>query len=320
MRETYRDHSSWRTYRDILQSEFDIAIDCEPNERWEEVLGHDIHIDEWTEQSATGPDATTPGGRGTVILVHGGGGNGRVLAPFAQYIAKMGWCVLAPDLPGFGISRPAPDWRGDYEAWPAIVAELADRQDKPVVLVGASMGGLTALYAAQAMRQPPLAVAATTLLDLSEPGTFVRAARWRALGWLSLLSARLTPWIMDRLSLPLNLVAPLGSMSANEKMTRYFQTDTLLGALRVPLRFWRTAHAFRFKRSDLPCPLILVHPGADQWTAPSESLKTFERISSQKRYVLLPSGSHLPLEHEAFAALTQEFSALTREFGVALES
>ncbi|MDE9451547.1 alpha/beta fold hydrolase [Aliiroseovarius sp. Z3] len=308
--ESYRDHSSWHNYRAILRSEFDLVIDCEPNERWDEVLGHDIHIDEWTACLDASVAPPTPASHGTVILVHGGGGNGRVLAPFAQSIAKMGWRVLAPDLPGFGITRPASDWRGNYEAWPAVLAELADRQDKPVVLIGASMGGLTALYAAQVMRQPPLAVVATTLLDLSDPGTFVRAARWRVLGWLSLFSARLMPWIMDRLSLPLNIAAPLEAMSANEKMTEYFQTDALLGARWLPLRFWRTTHAFRFTLPDLPCPLVLVHPRADEWTPPNESLGTFEKISSEKRFVLLPSGSHLPIEPGALAALMQEIGAV----------
>lgn len=303
--ERYRNLPSWRTYRAVLESEFDVAIASEPKEYWEEIAGHNVHIDEWM---ACGDAEANPSGQishGTVILVHGGGGNGRVLAPFAQGITRLGWRVLAPDLPGFGITRPAADWRGNYEAWPAVVAQLADRLDRRVVLIGASMGGLTALYAAQAMRQPPLAVVATTLLDLSDSGTFLKAARWRALGWLSLFSARVMPWIMDRFSLPLNIAAPLGDMSANEKMAEYFKTDELLGSRWVPLRFWRTAHAFRLTRSDLPCPLVLVHPGADEWTPPSESLKTFDRISSEKRLVLLPDGSHLPLEPNAFAELMQ---------------
>lgn len=304
--EFYRDLRSWRTYKALLESEFHLEIACEPKERWEGINGHDVHIDEWNACGDVATNPTEHANQGTVILVHGGGGNGRILAPFAQGAAELGWRVLAPDLPGFGITRPAADWRGDYAAWPALIAELADRQDGPVVLVGASMGGLTALYAAQAMQRTPLAVVATTLLDLSDTGTFVQSARWRALGWLSLLSARLAPWFMDRLSLPLKVAAPLGAMSANKLMTEYFQTDPLIGAKWVPLRFWRTAHAFRLERFDLPCPLALVHPGADEWTPPVESLKTYERISSEKRYVILPAGSHLPLEPDAFAALMQQ--------------
>lgn len=304
--EHYRASPSWRSYRDILKSEFGVTIDREPDERREDILGHDTHIDEWAARADAEADPPDPASHGTVILVHGGGGNGRVLAPLAQSIAKMGWRVLAPDLPGFGITRPAEDWRGDYAAWPAVVAELADRQDEPVVLFGASMGGLTAFHAARMMQRPPAAVVATTLLDLSDPSTFVGTARWRALGWLSLFSARLMPWVMDRLSLPLRIVAPLDAMSANGTMTEYFQTDPLLGARWVPLRFWRSVHTFRVERFDLPCPLVLVHPGADEWTPPDESLKTFKKVSSEKRYVLLPSGSHLPIEPGAFAAMVQE--------------
>ncbi|MCC2097045.1 MAG: alpha/beta hydrolase [Hyphomicrobiales bacterium] len=310
--DSYRNLPSWLDYKSILSREFDFEIEREPAERWEELAGHKIHVDEWSLVGDLNADGKTAGGSGTVILVHGGGGNGRILAPLAKCIADLGWRVLAPDLPGFGLTRPATDWRGEYAAWPALVTELADRQAGPVVLIGASMGGLTALHAAQQMQRPPLAVVATTLLDLSDPSTFVRAARWRTLGWLSLLSIRLTPWLMDRLSLPLKIVAPLDAMSANDALAEYFRNDPLLGARWVPLRFWRTAHAFGLQRLDVPCPLILIHPGADKWTPPEESLKTFERITSEKRCVLLPAGSHLPVEPDAFAALVQQIEVVLR--------
>jgi len=311
--DSYRNLPSWLDYKAILSSEFDFEIEREPTERWENLAGHKIHVDEWSPVGNLNANRKTVGDSGTVVLVHGGGGNGRILAPVAKYIADLGWRVLAPDLPGFGLTRPAIGWRGDYAAWPALVTELANRQAGPVVLIGASMGGLTALHAAQRMQRPPFAVVATTLLDLSDPGTFVRAARWRALGWLSLLSARLTPWLMDRFLLPLNIAAPLGAMSSNGLMARYFRKDPLLGAKWVPLRFWRTAHAFRLQRFDVPCPLILIHPGADKWTSPDESLRTFRKITSEKRYVLLPEGSHLPVEPDALAALVQQIKFVLRD-------
>ena len=297
---TYRDHPSWQTYRRLLAERFDLRVDHEPAERRHALRGHDLHIDDWTARG--GSQAA-----GTVVMVHGGGGNGRVLAPFADRIAAMGWDVVAPDLPGFGLTRPAPGWRGDYAEWPTILAEIASGMDGPVVLMGLSMGGLTAAYAAA--QAPNVAgVIATTLLDLSDPGTFVRAARNRALGAVSLASARATPFAMDRLSLPLDLAAPLHLMSADPEMTRYFRTDPLLGRRWVPLRLWRTAHRTRADLG-LPCELLLLHPGADDWTPPEASRPTFDRIAGPKRWHLLDHGSHLPVEPEAFGPMMAQVEA-----------
>lgn len=294
---TYRDSRSWKTYRRILLEHFDLEIDHEPAERRRTLRGHDLHVDHWT---ARGVQEAA----GTVILVHGGGGNGRVLAPFADRVAAMGWDVVAPDLPGFGLTRPSPDWRGDYTEWPAILAAIASEIDGPVVLMGLSMGGLTVAYAAA--KAPNVAgVIATTLLDLSDPGTFVRAARNRALGAVSLLSARATPFVMDRLSLPLDLAAPLHLMSGDPEMTRYFRTDRLLGRRWVPLRFWRTAHRYKANLT-LPCELLLLHPGADEWTPPAASRPTFERIAGRKRWHVLDHGSHLPVEPNAFGPIMKQ--------------
>jgi len=297
--DAYADSTSWVRYRTLLQECFDIHVTRAPTERWEPVRGHRLHVDEWLPDGAPS---------GTVILVHGGGGNGRVLAPLGQAAADSGWRALAPDLPGYGITRPAPAFAWDYAEWPATIAALADACAGPVVLCGLSVGGMTALFAAQRARAVA-GVFATTLIDMHDPATFVAAARWPWLGRLSLLGMRLMPGPLDRLALPLSLAAPLHAMSGRAEMQRYFATDPLLGRLRVPARFFRTLHEFRTADLDLPCPLVLAHPGADAWTPTSLSLRSFARIASPKRFVELDGGSHLPVERPAFDQLCGEFAA-----------
>ena len=76
---------SWTDYRDILAAEFEIVLTIEPHEFWREVRGHKVRIDEWT--------ADRPA-KGTLILVHGGGGNGRILAPsLNRSRARVGACL-----------------------------------------------------------------------------------------------------------------------------------------------------------------------------------------------------------------------------------
>ncbi len=293
--ERYAGSRSWETYRAILAAEFGIVIGTEPEEREEIIRGHRLHIDDWPAQGAL---------RGRVILVHGGGGHGRALAPFAWILASRGWRVLAPDLPGYGLSVPAPGFAADYGEWPATVAALADAQDTPVALMGLSVGGLTALYAAQDA-QAVSAVVATTLLDLSRPDLFVKAARWPLLGLVSLWSLRLVPWIFDRVALPLKFATPLKAMSANAAMARYFVSDPLLGGRRVPSRFFRTLHAYERACFDLSCPLLLAHPGADAWTPTALSRPVFDAVTSPKAFLELTNGSHLVLEEPALTQLQE---------------
>jgi pimeloyl-ACP methyl ester carboxylesterase len=289
---------SWTQYRDILETRFGITLARTPVETWHKVRGHDVHIDVW------GPDGAA---KGTLILVHGGGGNGRVLAPLADLAAGLGWRVLAPDLPGYGLTRPAPGYRGEYAEWPAIVVQLADETEGPVVLMGLSAGGMTAVFAAEAARKVD-GVIVTTLLDAGDPAMLMRAARWRWLGALSLLGFALMPWLIDRLWLPLWLATPMRAMSSDPRMNDYFLRDPLLGRLWVRLRFFRTLHARKAKRLSPGCPLLLVHPGADAWTPTELSLRVYERIEGPKEFVELSNGSHLPLERPAYDELKDSVS------------
>lgn len=302
---TYETSPSWTQYRDILQTSFAICIERTPRETWRKIRGHDVHVDVW---EAEGP------AKGTLILVHGGGGNGRVLAPFCDLVAGLGWRALAPDLPGYGLTRPAPSYRGDYGEWPAVVAELADETEGPVVLMGLSVGGMTAAFAAEEAREVD-GVIATTLLDLGDPALLVPAARWRWLGWMSLLGFRLMPWLTDRLSMPLWLSVPMGAMSSDARMNAYFGSDPLLGKLWVPLRFFRTIHARKTTRLEPRCPLLLVHPGADTWTPTEMSRPAFDRVHGPKELVELSNGAHLPLEHPAFGELKAHISRFLEKLG-----
>lgn len=285
-------HPSWQRYKLLLAEQFGICL-SEPVERTAVIRGHRLRLDEWCSNGEH---------QGTVILIHGGGGNGRLLAPFAELARACGWRVLAPDLPGYGLTEPAPTQRWDYAEWPAIIAELADQETGPTVLMGLSMGGMTAVAAAQ-LSAKVSAVIATTLLDAADCPAFVRAARWPWLGRLTLLGWRLSGGLLDRLMLPLRIVAPLRAMSSNVALQDYFCKDSLLGASWKPVGFFRTLHNYRLARQRLSCPLFLIHPGADTWTPTRFSLEVFARLETEKYFVELSNGAHLPLEQPALSEL-----------------
>lgn len=88
------------------------------------------------------------GGTGRpVIAVHGLGGAHLNWMPVADGLSRHGH-VLAPDLPGFGYSPPARNYRLSTHC--RVLVDLLDHQDQPSLLIGNSMGGLVSMLAAAA--------------------------------------------------------------------------------------------------------------------------------------------------------------------------
>ena len=88
------------------------------------------------------------GDRGVVVLLHGGGQTRHSWARTSERLAAGGWTAIALDARGHGDSGwdPAQDYTLD--AFAADLVAFAATLDIPPVLVGASLGGITALLAA----------------------------------------------------------------------------------------------------------------------------------------------------------------------------
>ena len=84
-------------------------------------------------------------GRAPVVFLHGGGQTRYSWGDTAATVAQRGWQTLALDARGHGES----DWSevGDYrlESFADDVRLVLEHLDEPPVLVGASLGGLTAI-------------------------------------------------------------------------------------------------------------------------------------------------------------------------------
>ncbi|MDV3124273.1 alpha/beta hydrolase [Mycobacterium sp. 21AC1] len=102
--------------------------------------------DEWNKGSAaaTGSDRDRP----TVLLLHGGGQNRFSWKNTGQILADQGLHVVALDARGHGDSARSPSANYSVDALCADVLQVLYQIDRPVVLVGASMGGLTGILAA----------------------------------------------------------------------------------------------------------------------------------------------------------------------------
>jgi pimeloyl-ACP methyl ester carboxylesterase len=127
---------------------------------------HRIAGERWTP--------TTDGHRPEVVLLHGGGQTRHSWKRTASRLNADGWAVTALDARGHGES----DWhpRGDYSI-DGFVDDLwsyVTLLDRPPVLVGASLGGITALVAEG---ERPGTAAALVLVDIvvdAEPAGVAR--------------------------------------------------------------------------------------------------------------------------------------------------
>jgi pimeloyl-ACP methyl ester carboxylesterase len=111
-------------------------------------------------------DATAP----PVVLLHGGGQTRHAWGETGPSLAARGWQVLAPDLRGHGESDWSPDGSYTIDGFADDVRALVGALDRPPVLVGASLGGLSALLAVgEAPRAPARALVLVDVAHRAAP-------------------------------------------------------------------------------------------------------------------------------------------------------
>ncbi|WP_373155766.1 alpha/beta fold hydrolase [Mycobacterium marinum] len=103
--------------------------------------GITLVADEWNRDTAAS-------GRPTILMLHGGGQNRFSWKNTGQILADTGLHVIALDTRGHGDSDRAPDADYAIETLTSDIRHVLDAIGRPVVLIGASMGGLTGILVA----------------------------------------------------------------------------------------------------------------------------------------------------------------------------
>lgn len=137
---------------------------CDGNELGEAPRTEGGYLEGWNGVRLASDERGDPGAT-TVVLLHGGGQTRHAWAETAERLARQGYHAVTVDLRGHGDSDRAPG--GDYrrEAFAGDVACLARQFSPAPVMVGASLGGISALLA-QAEHPPPVA-SALVLVDIA---------------------------------------------------------------------------------------------------------------------------------------------------------
>jgi pimeloyl-ACP methyl ester carboxylesterase len=108
--------------------------------------------------------AVSAAGRPTILMLHGGGQNRFSWKNTGQILADQGLHVVALDARGHGDSDRAPEADYSLEALCGDVLNVLDAIDRPVVLIGASLGGLTGILVAD--EAGPQTVTKLVLVDV----------------------------------------------------------------------------------------------------------------------------------------------------------
>lgn len=303
-RPSYAQVDRWRQYQSYFPSRMRICPGREPAEEWWNWRGAEIHLDRFAA-----PDAPL-----TVIVLHGAGGYGRLLAPWGLLLRDRGYEVVLPDLPGYGLSR-APADLFSYTRWIDCVADLVEaearRSRRPVALAGASVGGYLGYLAAAQGR----GVAGVIALTLADPRLEIvrdQFARHTGLnrGLWPLVSPLLP--VVGELRLPIRWFANMKTIVNDPRLAELLCVDPLGGGNRVPVRFMHSLLTVRpaIEPEDFDlCPVLLTQPAADRWTTLEASQPFFDRIRGPKELVMLEGCGHLPIEDPGVSQWEQASAA-----------
>ncbi|QVQ52787.1 alpha/beta hydrolase [Spiractinospora alimapuensis] len=244
-----------------------------------------------------------------VVFLHGAGGHAGMLRPFASAVAARGVYVIVPDFPGYGRTQ-VPD-RGAirYPDWIRVGCELVraerDAHAGTLDLFGASIGGLLA-YDIATRTKAVDTVFATCFLDPRRLDARRRISRYPWFGDVGPTLMRVIAGPMASAEVPMRWIANMTAMSNDPAVNQAVLRDPYGGGNSMPLGFTRSfmEMAPAMEPEDaVDLPVVLTHPGADQWTPLEMSLPFYERLAGPKRLVVLENAGHLPVEEPGVTQL-----------------
>lgn len=272
-------------------------------EQFWEWRGNQIHIDYYQR-----PDAKVK-----VFLLHGVGGNGRLLSFIGVPVYRSGFEVIAPDLPGYGLSV-INSGVVDYYNWVDMVSDLVEyelsKDERPIVLFGLSAGGMLAYHAACKSRNVS-GIIATNLLDQRLQEVRDGSAINKVVSRIGPRMLTILSSINDGIMLPMKAVANMRAIVNDQRLVELLLKDKTSSGTSVSIRFILSLMnaSPEIEPEDFAvCPFLLVHPEKDQWTPVNLSRLFFDRLKCKKELVMLDNAGHFPIEQPGLQKL--EISAV----------
>lgn len=248
-----------------------------------------------------------------MLLVHGAGGNSAAMWPYAAHLSKLGAYVTVPDLQGYGRTEVAHPEQIRYDDWRQLLVDLIRKEDdeRPLIIMGASMGGMLA-YDTAAETGLASHLVVTCLLDPRDPAVRERLSWHPALGDIAGPALKMAAGPLANTRIPIRWIADMRHIANDPGLVNEVISDRTGGGGRVPLGWMRSfleSSPYIEPEQFNKTPVLMVHPGSDQWTPLEISQPFFDRIAAEKALVTLERCGHFPIEEPGF---TQMLEAIQR--------
>lgn len=298
----YTEETYWKKYQDFLPVDLQYERNNLPSEEYWNWKDYEIHLDRMRN-----PDSPVK-----VIILHGAGGNGRVLGLFGNFLSKQGFEYLAPDLIGYGLTKNPKKINIDYAVWVDCVSDLIDaelaKDNRPIVLMGLSVGGMLA-YQVASKNNKVKGIIVTTLADPRSKEVRDDLAKNKLISRVGLPIANFMKPVSDHIKLPIKWLCKMDRITNDKEFSKVFSNDILAGGSKIKIRFLRTF--MKYKPLIEPvnftnCDVLFLQPEKDTWTTLETSKPFYDKLSCTKNMVILENCGHAPYEENGFTTLKLE--------------
>lgn len=291
-KKTYNDFPAWKEFQSYYPQEFRITESTQPKEEYWEWDEYSVHIDRYI------PDINDK--KVKILLVHGGGGNGRLMAPMGVVLNGLGYECVAPDMPGFGLTEIRKP--NSYDTWVEMVDALVDAEMKkdgrPVIICGISLGGMLAYHSA-CLNKNIKGIVVSSLADTSDPRVQIQLSKNDLLGKTGAKTLGALKSLTDNIKVPIKITTKMWAMANDPTFVKKLKKDKVGSGSWVYLKFLRTL--FEAKPAIEPenftnCPLLFFQPEKD-FIIPWEISEPFyNRLACEKEMIYLENCGHIPME------------------------
>lgn len=292
----------WKKYNAFLPEDLQYKEDKLPIEEYWQWKDFNIHLDRMRN----------PKSPVKVIVLHGAGGNGRVIGLFGNFLHDQGFEYIAPDLIGYGLTENINNNNIQYDVWVDCVSDLVNEElsidNRPIVLFGLSMGGMLA-YQVAAKNKKVKGVIASTLADPRTQKVRDDLAHDLFQSRIGLPLMNIFRPITDSFKLPIKWLCKMNRITNDLYFSKVFAHDKLAGGSKIKLRFLRTYMNYNpaiEPENFTNCPILFLQPEKDTWTTFETSRPFYEKLICDKKMVLLENCGHAPYEEPGLSKMKVE--------------
>lgn len=302
----YTNDDTWKKLQAFLPEHNRISNLCTPTEKSCAFGTMNVHVDTYNEQKNNGV---------TLVLFHGVGGNGRLLSFIAVPLAKRGYKLVCPDLPGYGYTEH--HGMPTYQTWIDTGVHIVQQElphCKKLFVLGLSAGGMLAYNVACSIPNVS-GVIVTTILDNRLKAVRDYSAKNKLHARVALPLLRFIPRFIQHMKISVKAVTNMNAIVNDKQVLSLLLHDTRGAGSSVHLGFLCSMmKSIPITEPEaFSIPFLLCHPEKDHWTPERISRLFFDRIQSTKECHILKNAGHFPLEQPGLTQLEEYIAAFIKK-------